>query len=208
VEKVREPAGSSKQTWTTFLRNHAKEIWACDFLQTYDLFFRSAFVFVMFELGSRRLVHFGVTTDPTDAWVAQQLREATPWGESPKHLIHDRDKKYGQQLTSVARSTGIEESKTSYQAPKANAICERCIGSMKRECLDYTLILRRNHLSRVVKEYADYYNLSRPHQGIGQRIPARYRESNPAQSGTISPPRCWVACITVTLASLTRTKVP
>lgn len=86
---------SSKQTWGTFLRNHVKDIWACDFLQTYDLFFRTIFVFVMTELGSRRLVHFGVTRNPTDAWVAQQLWEATPFGEGPRFLIRDNDNKYG-----------------------------------------------------------------------------------------------------------------
>jgi hypothetical protein len=68
----------SKQTWATFLRNHASEIWACDFLQAYDLFFRTVFVFVIIELGSRRIVHFGVTRNPTDEWTAQQLREAIP----------------------------------------------------------------------------------------------------------------------------------
>jgi hypothetical protein len=78
-----------------------------------------------------------------------------------------------------------EELKTPYRAPKANAVCERYIGSIRRECLDYTLVLHRNHLSRVVREYADYFNHSRPHQGIGQRIPARYDESEPTQPGRI-----------------------
>ena len=77
---------ASKQTWATFLRNHASETWACDFLQTYDLFFRTVFVFVIIELGSRRMVHFGVTRHPTDEWTAQQLREATPFGEGPSML--------------------------------------------------------------------------------------------------------------------------
>ena len=78
--EVRKP-GSPQQTWATFLRNHASEIWSCDFLQTYDLFFQAVFVFVIIELGSRRLLHFGVTRNPTDAWVAPQLREATPFGK-------------------------------------------------------------------------------------------------------------------------------
>jgi len=106
MKEVRGPVDSSKQhcpvplvlraqgrravsigTWGTFLRNHAKDIWACDFLQTYDLFFRTIFVFVMIELGSRRLVHFGVARNPTDGWAAQQLREATPFGDGPRFLI-------------------------------------------------------------------------------------------------------------------------
>jgi transposase InsO family protein len=117
--------------------------------------------------------------------VAQQLREATPWGEAPKYLIRDNDSKYGQQFTAVASSTGIKELNTPFRAPKANAVCERCIGSLKRECLDQMLIFRRNQLRRVVKEYAEYYNRTRPHQGIGQRIPARYGERHSARTGRI-----------------------
>jgi putative transposase len=121
--EVREP-GLPKQTWATFLRNHAKVIWACDFLQTYDLFFRTLFVFVIIELGSRRLVHFGVTRNPTDAWLAQQLREATPFAQGPRYLIRDNDRRYGKLFARVAAGTGIEVLRTPYEAPKANAIRE------------------------------------------------------------------------------------
>lgn len=169
---VRKP-GAPKQTWATFLRNHAWEIWACDFLQTYDLFFRSVFVFVIIELGSRRLVHFGVTRNPTDAWLAQQLREATPFGDGPRYLIRDNDSKYGAYFARVAVGTGIELLRTPYGAPKANAICERFLGSIRRECLDHILILSDRHLHGVMKEYGVYFNHARPHQGIGQRIPCR-----------------------------------
>jgi putative transposase len=74
------PAG---QSWATFLRTHGPELWARDFLQLTDLLFRLVFAFVVVELGSRRVVHVGVTRAPTDAWVAQQLREATPEGVGP-----------------------------------------------------------------------------------------------------------------------------
>ena len=110
---------ASQQTWATFLRNHASEIWACDFLQTYDVFFRTVFVFVISELGSRRMVHFGVTRNPTDEWTAQQLREATPFGEGPRFLIRDNDKKYGS--SSERAASGIDVLETPYRAPKANA---------------------------------------------------------------------------------------
>jgi putative transposase len=92
IEEVRKSHPSS-QNWATFLRNHARQIWACDFLQTYDIFFRT--VFVIIELGSRREVHFRVTRTPTDRWIAQQLREATPFGEKLRFLIRDNDRKYG-----------------------------------------------------------------------------------------------------------------
>ncbi len=172
IYEVRKP-GSPKQTWATFLRNHAREIWACDFLQTYDLFFCSLFVFVIIELGSRRLVHFGVTRNPSDAWLAQQLREATPFGEGPHYLIRDNDSKYGRLFARVASGTGIEVLRTPYGAPKANAICERFLGSVRRESLDHFLILSERHLRGVMKEYGEYFNHARPHQGIEQRIPCQ-----------------------------------
>jgi putative transposase len=83
------------QKWATFLRNHAGEIWACDFLQVTDLFFRPLFAFFVIELKSRKVIHVGVTRSPTDAWTAQQLREATPYGQIPKYLIRDNDSKFG-----------------------------------------------------------------------------------------------------------------
>ncbi|MBN1814278.1 MAG: transposase [Anaerolineae bacterium] len=132
IEEVRE-SHPSRQNWATFLRNHASQIWACDFLQTYDLFFRTIFVFVVIELGSRRVVHFRVTRNPTDRWVAQQWREATPFGEGPRYLIRDNDNKYGDSFKQV--TAGIEVLKTLYRAPKANATCERFLGSLRRGCL-------------------------------------------------------------------------
>lgn len=119
----------------------------------------------MIELGSRRVVHCGVTRTPTDAWVAQQLREATPFGQGPKYLIRDNDRKYGVQFARVAAP--IQVLKTPLRAPKANAICERFIGSVRRECLDHLLILSERHLQRQIKEYVTYFNHARPHQGIG-----------------------------------------
>jgi transposase InsO family protein len=129
------------------------------------------FIFFIIELGSRRVVHCGVTRSPTDEWTAQQLREATPYGEKPRFLIRDNDSKYGTSFGRVAEMSGIEVLRTPFKAPKANAACERLMGSVRRECLDHILILGEKHLYRVVKEYVRYYNSVRPHQGIGQTIP-------------------------------------
>jgi len=170
INQVRSPV-PTKQTWATFLRNHAKDIWAVDFLQTHDLFFRAIFVFVVIELGSRRLLHFGVTRSPNDAWVAQQLREATPFGEGPRFLIRDNDNKFGDAFDRVAEGTGIDVLTTPYQSPKANAICERFLGSVRRECLDSFLILNERHLRKTLKQYHAYFNHAHPHQGINQRVP-------------------------------------
>jgi putative transposase len=120
--RTQEPRG---QTWATFLRNHAAQVWACDFLQVTDLFFRPLFAFFLIELKSRRVIHVGVIRSPTDAWVAQQLREATPYGQVPKYLICDHDSKFGSCFRRVATTSGIKLLKTPVHAPRANAICER-----------------------------------------------------------------------------------
>ncbi len=159
------------QNWSTFNRNHAPNIWACDFLQITDLCFRPLFAFFITELGSRRIVHVGVTRAPTDAWVAQQLREATPFGDAPTYLIRDNDAKYGPRFTAVALGSGIDVLRTPIKAPRANAICERLLGSVRRECLDHIVAVSEEHLRRVLKEYATYFNHARPHQGIRQHVP-------------------------------------
>jgi putative transposase len=166
------PSPPGGQTWTTFLRNHAQDIWACNFVQLTDAWFRPLFAFVVTALGSRRIVHGGVTRAPTDNWVAQQLREATPCGTAPKYLIRDNDAKYGPRFDAVAVGTGIALLRTPIRAPRANAVCERLIGSLRRECLDHILLVSEAHLRRALHEYARYCNQSRPHQGIDQRVPA------------------------------------
>jgi putative transposase len=126
------------------------------------------------ELETRRIVHTGATKFPIDEWTAQQLREATPWGRGPKYLIRDRDSKYAAHFSAVAVSSGSQELKTPSRAPRANGICERFLGSLRRECLDHVLFHDGKHVQRVVREYTAYYNQERPHQGIGQRIPNHY----------------------------------
>jgi putative transposase len=116
-------------------------------------------------------VHVGVTRHPTGAWVAQQLREATPFDQRPTYLIRDNDGKFGATFARVAATSGIEVLRTPYRAPRANAVCERFLGSVRRECLDHLLILGERHLSRVLREYATYFNRDRPHQGLGQATP-------------------------------------
>jgi transposase InsO family protein len=182
IKLVRKPAAPD-QTWLTFLHNHASQVWACDFLQTFDMLFRALFVFVIVELESRRVVHFAVTRHPTDAWVTQQLREATPFGQKPRFLVRDRDKKFGEAFRRLVKGTNIEVLLTPVQAPQANAICERFWGSLRRECLDFFILLGERHLYRVVREYVSYFNEARPHQGIGQLIPCEHEPS--AREGEI-----------------------
>ena len=174
------------QSWATFIQNHARDIWACDFLQVQDVFFRPLFAFTITELGLRRIVHMDVTRTPTDEWAAQQLREATPFGAVPTYLIHDNDGKYGSHFAAVADGSGIEVLRTPIRAPRANAMCERLVGSVHRECLDHLLVVSEAHLRRILKEYVTYFNDSRPHQGIQQQIPGAQRS---ATSGRSEPGR-------------------
>src|SRR6266851_2416710 len=175
--RTQQPRG---QKWSTFLRTHASQIWACDFLQVTDLCFRPLFAFFLIELESRRVIHVGVTRSPTDAWVAQQLREATPYRQSPKYLIRDNDGKFGSCFARVAATSGIKMLKTPYHTPRANASCERFLGSARRECLDHLFIFQEKQLHRVLHAYVQYFNRDRPHQGIKQQIPEQYGEPVPA----------------------------
>jgi hypothetical protein len=100
------------------------------------LFFKTLHAFVIVHHESRRVVHVGVTDHPTDEWITQQVRDATPFEEKPAYLICDNDKKYGQLFERVAQASGIEVILTPYEAPRANAICERFVGSLRRECLE------------------------------------------------------------------------
>jgi putative transposase len=125
----------------------------------------------MIELKTRKVIHVGVTRSPTDLWVAQQLREATPYGQVPKFLICDNDRKFGSCFARVASTSAIEILRTPYHAPRANAICERFLRSVRQECLDHLLILHEKQLQRVLNGYVAYFNRARPHQGMQQQIP-------------------------------------
>ena len=177
MKQVRKKPGG--QNWRTFLKNHALEIWACDFTVIHSLFFKPLYAFVIVAHESRKVVHTAVTTNPTDEWTAQQVREATPWGERPRFLIHDNDSKFGSQFKNILKNSGIKAIKTPLAAPRANAICERFIGSLKREGTDNFLIFYAHQLHRIISAYADYFNNLRPHQGIDQHIPMRFDEPAP-----------------------------
>ena len=167
---ARPPSTHRGQSWATFLRNHT--VWACDFLQTYDIWFRPVFAFFIVDVNTRRVVHVAVTRAPTRQWTAQQLRNATPFGQGPRFLLRDRDDKFGPVFDRVARGVGTRVVPTAVQAPLMNSVCERFLGSVRRECLAHLIILSETHLQHILTEYSlSYFNTARPHQGIGQRIP-------------------------------------
>lgn len=184
IQQYTRPAPQSRppgQTWATFLRNHAHQIWACDFVQVTDLLFRPLFAFFLVELESRRVVHVGVTRHPLVGRVAQQLREAPPYGERPRFLLRDNDGKYGARFAQVAEASGITVVRTPVRAPRANAIIERFLRSVRQECLDHLLLLGARHLRRALGEDVADFNRDRPHQGRGQAVPV--------PAGPPEPPR-------------------
>jgi len=181
-----KPGEPSGQAWSTFLSNHAGDIWACDFLQLYDVMFRPIFAFFIIDHGTREVVHFNVTRSPSDEWAAQQLREATAWCEGSRYLIRDNDRKFGSRFAAVAEGAGIDVVNIPPKTPNLNSICERFLGSVQRECLDHVVIFGEDHLREVLKEYVGYFNTSRPHQGIQQSIPAgNLGEDPPRTAGKV-----------------------
>jgi putative transposase len=183
--RTRPPSG---QSWATFLRNHLHQIWACDFIQTYDVWFRPLFAFFIIELGSRKVVSVGVTSNPSSLWVAQQLRNATAFGIGPRFIIRDRDDKYGGEFDRVACGVGTSVLKTPVRAPKANAFCERFLGSVRRECLDHVLVLGERHLLETLVKYTHYFDQARTHQGIGQLVPAGCSTASAGSGAVIATP--------------------
>ena len=126
---------------------------------------------MVMEVGTRRIVHFNITAHPTADWTRQQFR-AIITGEKPHRLlIHDRDSIYSFELDSAVRSMGLSILKTPFRAPQANAFCERLIGSIRRECLDFLIPLNERHLRGILKEWVAHYNRGRPHSSLGPGIP-------------------------------------
>jgi transposase InsO family protein len=163
--------GPSSQRWNSFVRNHARSLLTCDFLVVVTAGFRQLYVFVLMEIGTRRILHCNVTDHPTAAWTLQQFREALPSDHDHKFLIHDRDSIFSAELDQHLLSFGLKVLRTPLRAPQANAYCERLIGTMRREFLDLVIPLSERHLRSLLKEWVAHYNQSRPHSSLGPGIP-------------------------------------
>ncbi len=163
-------------SWRAFLRNHRREIWAADFFTVPTLSLSTLYVFFLISHGRRRIEHINVTKHPNAQWVWRQLIEATPWGTSPRFLIRDRDRSYGGDFVARARAIGIRTVLTPVRAPKANAIAERVVGTLRRECVDHIIPLSERHLRSVLIEYVEYYNATRPHRTLELETPEGPRQ--------------------------------
>jgi putative transposase len=181
--------GSHDQDWNAFVRNQAKAIVACDFFISMTLTFRVLYVFVAMEIGSRRILHCNVTAHPTAEWTTQQFREVLEDVHPYRFVIHDHDSIFSPSLDLMLNDFGVRVLKTPVQAPKANAFCERLVGTIRRECVDYIIPMNERHLRLILKEFVAYYNRGRPHSALGPGTPNRSRRVfRPAAIGISFPP--------------------
>jgi transposase InsO family protein len=161
----------SSQRWQIFGRNHAQAIVTCDFCVVVRATFRLFYVFVVMEHASHRILHANVTAHPTAQWTLQQLREAIPTDHADRFLMHDRDSIFSAQLDQHIRTLGLRVLKTPPQSPQANAICERLLGTLRRECLDFLIPLTEHHFRRLLQQWVQHYKAGRPHMSLGPGIP-------------------------------------
>jgi transposase InsO family protein len=138
---------------------------------------RVLYVLFFIRHDRRELIQFSVTSSPTAAWIWQQLIEATPWGRQPKYLIHDRDAVYGRTFGARLANLGIASVVTPVRAPRANAIAERLVRTLRSEALDHIIVL-----NAVLAEFVRYYNRDRPHRSLGLESPL---PRSPTAFGTV-----------------------
>lgn len=164
-----QPRGD--QRWSTFLKNHAKAIVACDFFVAVIVTFRVLYVLVVIEHGSRRLVRVDVTAHPSADWTLQQLRDVIGLDDTHRYLIHDRASIFARHLDKSIKALGLRVLKSPPRCPKANAICERVIGTIRRECLDWLIPISEAHLRSILKSWVECYNCGRPQNSLGPGVP-------------------------------------
>jgi len=177
-----EPAGErSGLSWRDFLRAQAHSMLAVDFFTVETVCLQRLYVLFFVELGSRRVHLAGCTVNPSGTWITQQARQLT-WrlaerSTPVRFLIRDRDSKFTRDFDTVFRSEGVEIVRTPVRAPKANAIAERFVRTVRAECLDWLLVLNRRHLERVLRVFVDHYNGHRPHRALNLAPPDQERQT-------------------------------
>jgi len=138
------------QPWSTFVRNHARCVLASDFFVVVTATFRILYVFVVLEVGTRRILHWNVTAHPTSDWTAQQFRMVISGDEAHRYVIHDRDTIYSNDVDRTIDALGLTVLKTPVHTPQANAFCERVIGTIRRECVDFSIAINEGHVRAIL----------------------------------------------------------
>src|ERR1700737_4652298 len=163
--------GPPSQGWRTFLRNNAPDIAAMDLFVVPTIGFKLLYGFVIVRIDRGDLVWINVTTNPTAEWIARQSTEAFPWDGAPGYMIRDRDRIYGAVVTRRLRAIGIRDKPIATASPWQNGFAERLIGSIRRECLDHTIVSGEAHLRRKLISYAAHYNSVRTHRSLHKDAP-------------------------------------
>ena len=149
----------------------ARSVIACDFFVVVTAGFRLLYVFVVLEVGTRRILHWNVAEHPTAEWTAQQFRIVVSGDQRHGFVVHDHDSIYAEGVDRTLAAMGLTVLKTPVHAPQANAFCERLIGTIHRECLDFVIPLNERHVRRLFREWVAHYNRGRPHASLGPGIP-------------------------------------
>jgi len=181
----RKPDEVQRQRWRTFLRNHRDGIAGMDFFVVPTVRFRLLYAWFVLEHGRRRILHVNVTSNPTSAWVIQQLREAFPGEPGLWYLIHDNDSIFSTEVKEAIESLPLVPKRTAYQSPWQNGTSERWVGSVRRELLDHVIIFGENHLRRLLRDYVAYYNAERVHTSLGDSPAGRGIEKRPSPDAEV-----------------------
>ncbi len=162
-------------SWAEFLRAQAEGIVACDFFTVETMWLRTLYVLFFIEHGTRRVRLAGVTANPDGIWMRQQARNLAvdEQLESVRFLIHDRDTKFSGPFDQILAEESVRPIKTPPRSPRANAIAERWVRTVRTECLDQFLVIGRRHLEQILREYLTHYNRERPHRALALAAPAR-----------------------------------
>jgi putative transposase len=155
-------------SWRSFLHNHLTDIAAIDMFVIATATFRLLYALIVLRHDQRTIIHFNVTENPTQVWLARQMTEAFPWDTAPGYLLRDRDASYGQSLRDRVQAMGINEVVTAPRSPWQNAYVERIIGSIQRECLDHIVIFDERHLRRILSSYIQYYHRTKTHLSLAK----------------------------------------
>jgi len=176
------------RSWRSFLRSEASGILATDFFTVETLMLKTLYVLFFIDLQTRRIHLAGVTAHPNAAWVTEQARNLAIEDrlQGVRCLIHDRDSKFNVSFDEVFATEGARVIRTPVRAPRANSVCERWVGTVRRECLDHVLVLGRRHLERVLLAYVTHYNGQRPHRALDLGSPEPRRDpSGPTEPRTV-----------------------
>ena len=175
-------------TWRSFLRNHMGNTAAVDMFVVATATFRLLYALIVLGHDRRRIIHFEVTQNPTQVWLARQMTEAFPWDTAPRYLLRDRDASYGQTFRDRVEAMAIKEVVTAARSPWQNPYVERVIDSIRRECLNHVIIFDECHLRGVLSSYFHYYHKARTHLSLDKDCPETRPVHRPAAGKIIAFP--------------------